>query len=98
VSRSFFAPLSTSLRSALVDEDITESDSESNKITKPQHGTVLTLVGKEAFPCVCEVSSEGAHLFSDMGSSVVADGVKWQSLYLVFLGSFLILVEPDQSG
>jgi len=66
----------------------------SSKTPKP--GTIVTLVGRSAFPCVCEVAAESANLFKDATSSVVADGVKWQSLYLVAIGRYMVLAEPEK--
>jgi hypothetical protein len=61
-------------------------------------GTVLNLVGKVAFPCVCEVPPSSAPLFSEAGAKVVSQGITWQSLYLVLLGTDLILAEPEKGA
>lgn len=61
-------------------------------------GTVLNLVGKVAFPCVCEVPPSSAPLFSEAGAKVVSQGITWQSLYLVILGADLILAEPEKGA
>jgi hypothetical protein len=61
-------------------------------------GAVISLVGKIAFPCVCEVSPSCAPLFSDMGAKIVAQGITWQSLYLVLLGDYFLLAEPDKGS
>lgn len=61
-------------------------------------GSVVGLVGRTVIPCVCEVPETAAHLLTDETASVVSDGVKWQSLYLVFLGRNVILAEPEKGG
>jgi len=64
-----------------------------------QSGQIVSLVGRAAFACVGEVSDENAHLFTDDSSCVIADGgVKWQSLYLVVVGRYMILAEPEKRG
>lgn len=67
-----------------------------NRTKTPVSGEVLTLIGRSAFPCVCEVSKASATLFKDVSSSVIADGVKWQSLYLVIIGRYMVLAEPEK--
>ncbi len=57
------------------------------------YGDEVDLVGKDALPCVCEVNKESQSLFTDQRACVVADGVRWQSLYLVFLNRYM-LVDP----
>jgi len=52
-----------------------------------QIGSVVTLVGRTTYPCVCEISKESDSLFTEGGRCVVAEGVKWQSLYLVLLSN-----------
>eukprot|EP00559_Dactyliosolen_fragilissimus_P009941 CAMPEP_0184857644 /NCGR_PEP_ID=MMETSP0580-20130426/2794_1 /TAXON_ID=1118495 /ORGANISM="Dactyliosolen fragilissimus" /LENGTH=1231 /DNA_ID=CAMNT_0027353355 /DNA_START=166 /DNA_END=3861 /DNA_ORIENTATION=- len=69
-----------------------------NEESVPQSGSIVTLVGKAAFPCVCEVDKESQSLFTDESACVVSEGVKWQSLYLVLLGKNLILAEPERAG
>lgn len=64
----------------------------------PTPGTVVELVGSTAFPCVCEVPDVSESLFTTSSASLVAAGVKWQSLYLVFKGRFMILAEPEKDG
>jgi hypothetical protein len=59
-------------------------------------GSVLNLVAKVAFPCVCEVPPSCAPLFSDAGAKVVSQGITWQSLYLVIFDQDLILAEPER--
>lgn len=61
-------------------------------------GSIVTLVGRAAFPCVCEITSSSAHLFKDDSSAVVAAGIKWQSLYLVIVGRRMILAEPEKTA
>jgi len=68
---------------------------EEEEISKmPETGSVVPLIGKAAFPCVCEVSEKSDSLFQDKGRCVVAEGVKWQSLYLVVLEKHMVLAEP----
>lgn len=64
----------------------------------PSPGSIVTLVGHMAFPCVCEVPDVSESLFATTESSVIAAGVKWQSLYLVFKDRFMILAEPERDG
>jgi len=64
----------------------------------PSSGSIVGLVGRAAFPCVCEVAEECDALFTDKAACVIAEGVKWQSLYLVLLGKYLILAEPEKGG
>lgn len=64
----------------------------------PKTGSIVGLVGRAAFPCVCEVYPESAPLFTDRGACVVADGIRWQSLYMVVLGKFMVLAEPERGG
>lgn len=85
--RSLYAPISKALFSDLFDQD-----------GLPASGAIVSLAGHAAFPCVCEVPDASASLFSDTESSLVAAGVKWQSLYLVLLGRYMILAEPEKDG
>eukprot|EP00535_Pseudo-nitzschia_heimii_P004499 CAMPEP_0197174636 /NCGR_PEP_ID=MMETSP1423-20130617/1064_1 /TAXON_ID=476441 /ORGANISM="Pseudo-nitzschia heimii, Strain UNC1101" /LENGTH=1412 /DNA_ID=CAMNT_0042623579 /DNA_START=113 /DNA_END=4348 /DNA_ORIENTATION=- len=59
-------------------------------------GSVIKLPGKMVFPCVCEVPSSMAPLFSKDAAKVVSLGITWQSLYLVIEDEQMILVEPDR--
>ena len=92
--RLLLSPMSSIFQSLLFDE---EEAAKSSSSVLPEIGQVLPLVGRTAFPCVCEVLDECEHLFTD-GSCVVADGVKWQSLFLVFWGKYMILAEPVKGG
>lgn len=92
--RLLLSPLSSTFQSLLFDE---EEAAKSSSSVLPEIGQILPLVGRTAFPCVCEVLDECEHLFTD-GSCVVADGVKWQSLFLVFWGKYMILAEPVKGG
>lgn len=65
---------------------------------QPAPGSVVGLVGHMAFPCVCEVPDVSESLFTTSSASLVAAGVKWQSLYLVFKGRYMILAEPEKDG
>eukprot|EP00977_Amphora_coffeiformis_P002979 scaffold569_cov165-Amphora_coffeaeformis.AAC.12 len=90
MSRQVYAPISPSLSEAMMD---------STKIGPlPDAGSVLPLAGKKAIPCVCEAPARFAHLFLDAGTGVQAEGVTWQSLYLVFSGDLLIFAQPLPSG
>jgi len=64
----------------------------------PAPGSVVRLIGHAAFPCVCEVPDVNESLFTASEASLVAAGVKWQSLYLVFKGRHMILAEPEKDG
>jgi hypothetical protein len=61
---------------------------------QPEARSTIHLVGSPAIPCVCEAPPSTAALFSDDVSGVIAEGVTWQSLYLVFLRGFLIFAQP----
>ncbi|KAG7364009.1 hypothetical protein IV203_037211 [Nitzschia inconspicua] len=71
-------------------------DKKDSTHVEAKPGAVLDLVGKIAFPCVCEVPPACAPLFSEAGAKVVSQGITWQSLYLVILGHDLVLVEPEK--
>jgi hypothetical protein len=88
--RSLYVPISKELFSDLFSQD------EGN--WPPVTGSIVSLVGHAAFPCVCEVPDISASLFSDTEASLVAAGVKWQSLYLVIVDRFMILAEPEKEG
>jgi hypothetical protein len=88
--RSMYVPISKALFSDLFIQD------EGGGLPIP--GSVVSLVGHAAFPCVCEVPDGSASLFSDTEGSLVAAGVKWQSLYLVLLNRYMILAEPAKEG
>jgi len=85
-TRTYLKTVSPSFTNLLFEEQ-TFSTSSNNNINSLQIGSVVTLVGRTAFPCVCEVSKESDPLFADKGRFVVAEGVKWQSLYLVLLNN-----------
>ena len=88
------AHLSSKFSIAMLDE---AESSESGKGEAPVHGSVVGLIGKAAFPCVCEVSSSFSNLFSGR-SSVLSEGIQWQSLYLVVVGKWAVLAEPERGG
>lgn len=88
------AHLSSKFAFAILDE---EESSESGKVEAPIHGSVVGLIGKAAFPCVCEVSSSFSKLFTGR-SSVLSEGIQWQSLYLVVVGKWAVLAEPERGG
>lgn len=87
---SVFAPISEHFLNALF-----EFDGDSSHIDATP-GKVVSLVGKVALPCVCEVPPSSAPLFSAAGAKVVSQGITWQSLYLVLLGRHFVLAEPDR--
>jgi hypothetical protein len=59
-----------------------------------QSGDVIKLVERKPFPCVCEITKENEALIMNGGTCIIADGVKWQSLYLLIMNDHLILAEP----
>ncbi|KAK1738504.1 protein CLEC16A [Skeletonema marinoi] len=88
------AHLSSKFAIAMLDE---VESSETGKVDAPTHGSVVGLIGKAAFPCVCEVSSSFSYLFTGR-SSVLSEGIQWQSLYLVVVGKWAVLAEPERGG
>lgn len=84
------APLSPHFTSLLFDKDKLPSDDSDI----PQTGSIVELVGKTAFPCVYEVTKETNPLFTDGEASVISDGIKWQSLWMVLIEKYMILAEP----
>jgi len=93
VPRSIFSPVSESLCFRLL-----HLDDEPRDKVPPRPGSIVGLVGRTAIPCVCEVSEVYASLLAEDAAIVMSDGVKWQSLYLVFLGRHMILAEPERGG
>jgi len=85
-TRTYLKTVSPTFTNLLFEEQ-TFSTTSNNSSSSLQIGSVVTLVGRTAFPCVCEVSKESDPLFADRGRFVVAEGVKWQSLYLVLLNN-----------
>ncbi len=85
------SPLSHLFGELLFGEDVSSTANPSPET--PQPGSIITLVGRSTFPCVCEVTVHTESLFTDGHSLVVAEGLKWQSLYLVLLGKHMILTE-----
>lgn len=72
-------------------DTLTDSGDEA-AAERPLPGSIVALAGRTAMPCVCE-----APAFTDVtdnGAKMVVEGITWQSLYLVFFGSFLVLAEP----
>jgi len=88
------AHLSSKFAIAMLDE---AESSESGKGDAPAHGSVVGLIGKAAFPCVCEVSSSFSNLFTGR-TCVLNEGIQWQSLYLVVVGKWAVLAEPERGG
>ena len=69
------------------------SDSE-----QPEAQSFVDLVGGSAIPCVIEAPETAAYLFSDEASGIIAEGVTWQSLYLVVIDHFLVFAVPLPDG
>jgi hypothetical protein len=95
-SRFLLSPLSSKFQNLMFDEESFNSIK-----TEFKAGSIVSLVGKAAYPCVCEVKEENDSLFRDGGSYVISDGIKWQSVYLVISGSYMMLtesVEGDSGG
>lgn len=90
--------LSSDLSDHLSDVLFEEMEQNGTSSSCPEPGAIVGLVGRVAFPCVCEVTRPSENLFTDQRVCVVADGVKWQSLYLVFLSRFMLLAEPVKQG
>ena len=67
------AHLSSKFAIAMLDE---AESSESGKGDAPAHGSAVGLIGKAAFPCVCEVSSSFSNLFSGR-TCVLNEGISW---------------------
>jgi len=85
-TRTYLKTVSPTFTNLLFEEHASSTSSNNNS-NPLQIGSVVTLLGRTAFPCVCEVSKESDPLFADKGRFVVAEGVKWQSLYLVLLNN-----------
>jgi hypothetical protein len=86
------SPLSEKLSRLLFDEEVSLAANSKGQV--PKAGDIVKLVGRKPFPCVCEVTEENQSLVTDGVASLVAEGVKWQSLYLVMLNKHMILTEP----
>eukprot|EP00554_Chaetoceros_debilis_P010999 CAMPEP_0194108562 /NCGR_PEP_ID=MMETSP0150-20130528/8226_1 /TAXON_ID=122233 /ORGANISM="Chaetoceros debilis, Strain MM31A-1" /LENGTH=1296 /DNA_ID=CAMNT_0038797289 /DNA_START=297 /DNA_END=4184 /DNA_ORIENTATION=- len=84
-------PLSPTFGEVLFGEDVSSTANPNPEI--PQPNSIISLVGRGTFPCVCEVTNETESFFTDGNSLVVAEGLRWQSLYLVLLGKHMILTE-----
>lgn len=66
---------------------------------QPEPRSVIDLVGSPAIPCVCEAAGSAAQYFTnDVSGAVIAEGVTWQSLYIVFVhrrqSLFLVFAQP----
>jgi len=93
LKKQIYAPISSGLA------DVIFSDRrEDEKEPMPESGSIIVLAGSPAIPCVCEAPATAAHLFIDAGTGVVAEGVTWQSLYLVFQNGHLIFAQPHAGG
>jgi len=93
-SSYLIAPLSSNIHSAL----FADKEDRIHDVLFPRPGAIVSLVGKAAFPCVCEVSNDHAGFFTDDTACVIADGVKWQSMYLVLYSRYMLLAEPEKGG
>ena len=92
-SKKVFAPISQRLANALL---LTSSDQDKRGLVTP--GATLHLAGYPAIPCVCEAPASLSHLFAHPESGIVAQGVTWQSLYLVFQEGWMIFAQPIPGG
>lgn len=72
--------------------------SEQSDIGKPASQSFVDLVDCPAIPCVIEAPESAAYLFTDETNGIVAEGITWQSLYLVFVGHFLVFAVPLPDG
>ena len=97
LSGDVIAYMSPKLAVALQDKSDNLEDSPKKSNITPEHGSIVGLVGKAAFPCVCEVTPTFASLFTGR-TCVSNEGVQWQSLYLVVIGKYVVLAEPERSG
>jgi hypothetical protein len=66
----------------------------------PSRSSSIDLSSCDLLPCVCEAPASAAHLFADENSGIISEGVTWQSLYIVFVGEYLVFAQPipGQSG
>ena len=90
---STLAHISSKFAIAMLDE----GESSDKKSIAPAHGSAVGLIGKTAFPCVCEVSSTFSSLFTGR-TCISNEGIQWQSLYLVVVGKWAVLAEPGHGG
>ena len=58
----------------------------------PVPGSTVALAGRSAMPCVCEAPANA--ITASNVTKMVVEGITWQSLYLAFFGSYLVLAEP----
>lgn len=87
LTRSIHSYLSPDFCAALTDaEDAATSDG-------PVRGSIVALAGRTAMPCVCEAPASTVSA-NENGTKMVVEGITWQSLYLVFFGTHLVLAEP----
>jgi Uncharacterised conserved protein len=90
LSKKVWAPMSSPLSTVLF-----ESSHVGNM---PEGGSIVHLAGSPAIPCVCEAPASLTHLFYGDTTGVVAEGVTWQSLYLVFRDAYLLFAQPIPGG
>lgn len=91
MKRQIFAPLSANILSAIF-------FSENEIPNLPIPGSIISLVGSLAIPCVCEIPASMSHLFLQNGSMIISEGVTWQSLYLAFQHNSLVFAQPQPDG
>ncbi|KAL7567749.1 hypothetical protein ACA910_000507 [Epithemia clementina (nom. ined.)] len=91
-SKSVYAPISQRLANFLLMDHV---GGGGDSIVS---GATLKLAGNPAIPCVCEAPASLSHLFAHDGSGIVAQGVTWQSLYLVFKDGWMIFAQPIPGG
>jgi len=89
------AHISSKFAIAMLDEG--EKATTTADTATPVHGSAVGLVGKAAFPCVCEVSNSFSSLFSGR-TCISNEGIQWQSLYLIVVGKWAVLAEPGHGG
>jgi len=89
-SRSIYANVSSNINHIFFSK---HSDNE-----QPESQSFVDLVSSPAVPCVIEAAESAAYLFTDEASGVIAEGVTWQSLYLVAVGHFLVFAVPLPDG
>ena len=86
LKRSIHSYLSLDFCNALTDAE------NPNSSERPLPGSIVGLSGRTAMPCVCEAPANSD--LSEGGAKMVVEGITWQSLYLVFFGSYMVLAEP----
>jgi hypothetical protein len=87
--RQTYSSISPNLVEVLLSQSASATD-------VPVTGTMMSLSGMVALPCVCETPASAAYLFADDDRcSVVAEGVTWQSLFVCTQDEHFILAQPQ---